>query len=147
MKPVTVRAHSAADAATLWRAAAEFTRHSGYFPLTTVTVTQGRGDAVGDQILGTTRVGPITLADPMTITTYDAPHEYAVRKTGAVLAGVVHVQVRPDGNGSEVTWTADVGPAPRWAARLSGPVGAVVSRQVYRHAVRAMARAAERLDE
>lgn len=145
MTSVTVRAHSAADPARLWQAASEFTRHSAYFPFTTVTVTGGAGDQVGDTILGTTRIGPITLADPMTITTYYAPHRYAVRKTGSVLTGAVEVQVRPDGDGSEVVWTADVVPAWRWA-RIAGPVNSVISRAVYQHAVTAMARTAQALD-
>lgn len=149
MSSVTVRAHSAADPARLWRAASEFTRHAAYFPFTKVTVTSGAGDHVGDTILGTTRIGPITLADPMTITTYDAPHGYAVRKTGSVLTGEVQVQVHPDATGStagsEVVWTADVVPAWRWA-RIAGPVNTLISRAVYQHAVSAMARTAESLD-
>lgn len=145
MTSVTVRAHSAADPARLWRAASDFSRHSAYFPLTTVTVTSGTGAQVGDTILGTTRIGPLTLADPMSITTYDAPHAYAVRKTGSVLTGQVQVQVRPDGTGSEVVWTADVVPAWRWA-RITGPVNTLISRAVYRHAVTAMVRTAESLD-
>lgn len=145
MTSVTVRAHSTADPARLWRAASEFARHSAYFPFTRVTVTSGVGNQVGDTIVGTTRIGPITLADPMIITTYDAPHGYAVRKTGSVLTGEVQVQVRPDGDGSEVVWTADVVPAWRWA-RIAGPVNTLVSRAVYQHAVSAMARTAEALD-
>lgn len=140
-----VRAHSAADPERLWRAASEFARHSAYFPLTEVTVTGGAGDRVGDTILGMTRIGPVGLADPMTITAYDAPHRYAVRKTGSVLTGVVEVQVRADGSGSEVVWTADVVPAWRWA-RIAGPVNTLISRAVYQHAVTTMARNAEWLD-
>lgn len=145
MTSITVRSHSAADPARLWRAASEFARHSAYFPFTTVTVTSGTGEQVGDTILGLTRIGPLTLADPMTITTYDEPHGYAVRKTGSVLTGQVQVQVRPDGTGSAVVWTADVAPAWRWA-RIAGPVNTLISRAVYSHAVNAMARTAESLD-
>lgn len=145
MKPVQVRAHSDADAAALWRAASEFDRHTAYFPLTRVSVTQGAGDRVGDRIEGLTVVGPLRLADPMTITTYDAPHHYTVRKTGEVLAGTVDVLVSPQGTGSEVVWTAQVAPARRWLARLGAPVNALVSRAVYQHAVNRMARTAERI--
>ncbi|KYH45978.1 SRPBCC family protein [Branchiibius sp. NY16-3462-2] len=145
MTSVTVRAHSTADPGRLWRAASEFARHSAYFPFTKVTVTSGAGDQVGDTIVGTTRIGPVTLADPMTITTYDAPQAYAVRKTGSVLTGEVHVQVHPHGDGSQVVWTADVVPAWRWA-RIAGPVNTLISRAVYQHAVSAMARTAESLD-
>lgn len=145
MRPVQVRARSVADAAALWRAASEFRRHSAYFPLTQVSVTQGSGESVGDSILGLTRIGPVRLADPMTITGYDAPHHYAVRKTGAVLTGTVEVQVSQHGDGSEVVWTATVVPANRWLARLGAPVNALVSRAVYQHAVNQMARTAEGL--
>lgn len=145
MKPVQVRAHSVADAASLWRAASDFSRHSAYFPLTRVSVTRGEGSAVGDHILGLTRVGPVRLADPMTITTYDAPQHFAIRKTGAVLTGTVDVRVEAQDSGSAVVWTADVTPANRWLARLGSPVNALVSRAVYQHAVNRMARTAERI--
>lgn len=143
---VQVTADSDASVGRLWAVATDWAGHGRFFPLTTVAA-QDAPDGVGRELDAVTALGPVRLADPMVLTEWQPPGErgrFAIRKVGSVLGGTATVEVTPTATGARISWTTDVGPAPRALRRLIGPINAVAARPLYQRVVRGMAREAER---
>ena len=83
---------------------------------------------IGAQYLCDTRLGPIRMRIPMTITEWRERKAVAVRYEGR-LSGGGRITVRRKGRrATKVTWSAQI----RLSWPLGGPVGAVVAAQLLR---------------
>ena len=72
-----------------------------------------------------TKVGPITLVDEMTITSWEPMREMGVRHSG-VVTGTGVFTLAPSGTGTRFTWEEDL-VFPWW---LGGPIGAFVGGKI-----------------
>ncbi len=99
----------AAPAAGLWALVTDWPRQSAWGPATTVRVTRGRGDQVGDRLVARTALGPLGFDDPMEITRWEPPHRCDVRHLGRVVrgSGVFRVEA-VDGAHARFTWVEQV---------------------------------------
>lgn len=117
-----------------WSALTDFEAHGQTMPLTQVMCDPDAPDSprAGWRFIARTRLGPLTIDDPMRITRWDPPGEacaglFRVDKLGRVLGGWTVALVLPAGRGgSKIVWTQHVRPrlwlppfAERWADRLT----------------------------
>lgn len=85
---------------------------------------QTRG--TGTRFLCDTKIGPFTLVDEMTITSWEPNRAMGVMHTG-VVTGTGEFTMSPEGDGrTRFTWEEDL-KFPWW---LGGPVGALIGGQV-----------------
>lgn len=139
-----------------WRAVTDWSRHADSIPLTTLTVTHPahrRSPGEGDRLVATTRLGPVSVADTMEVTTWRPPTGEAAglavaTKTGRHVIGAAAVLVEPLGDRARVTWFEDVRPGPALPGhsvltRVTAPLNPPVTRFVFGRALRTMLRRAE----
>ena len=84
---------------------------------------QTRG--TGTKFLCDTKVGPFTLVDEMTITSWEPNRAMGVTHTG-VVTGTGEFTLSPEGTGTRFTWTEEL----RFPWWLGGPLGALIGGQV-----------------
>ncbi|MCE1179382.1 MAG: SRPBCC family protein [Micrococcales bacterium] len=121
----TVRRTVPLAPAAAWQRLTTLSAHEAGAPLTTMH---------GDPMLGpdarfraVTRVGPLTLSDPMRVTHWRPPTDseagaLVIDKSGRVLRGRADIQVRPVAGGCEVVWREAIWPAVHVPALLRRPV-------------------------
>ncbi|HEX4429358.1 MAG TPA: SRPBCC family protein [Frankiaceae bacterium] len=88
----------------------DWARQGEWMPGTSVRVTQGNGDSVGDEILARTALGPVGFDDPMRITGWEPPLRCEVLHLGRVVRGGGVFLVEPQASGSRFTWIEWVDP-------------------------------------
>jgi carbon monoxide dehydrogenase subunit G len=88
----------------------DWARQGEWMPGTSVRVTQGNGEAVGDEILARTALGPVGFDDPMRITGWEPPLRCEVLHLGRVVRGGGVFLVEPQASGSRFTWIEWVDP-------------------------------------
>lgn len=120
-----------------WAAAVDWAWQGTWIPATQVSVTSGRGSAVGDRIVARTALGPLGFDDPMEIVVWDAPRRCDVRHLGRVVRGSGSFRVDPLPAGrARFTWSEDVDlPLGRVGAagwRLVAPLARAVLRLALR---------------
>ncbi len=107
----------AAPPEQVFRALTDWSRQGEWMPGTTVRVTKGAGDAVGDEIVARTALPGIRRVgfdDPMRITSWEPPLRCEVAHLGRVVRGGGVFVVTPDGadptNASTFSWIEWVDP-------------------------------------
>lgn len=128
MTPFVVRRHAPVAPEVLWRAITDFASHGKRVPLTRMHVDEG-APRVGWGFTGLTGVGPLSFADPMLLTRWEAPSgqgttgRFRLVKTGRVLGGWAEVEVVPDAQGGcTATWTESLWPRPALLGALVAPL-------------------------
>ncbi|MDQ2853101.1 SRPBCC family protein [Dermatophilaceae bacterium Sec6.4] len=150
MPQVRMTRETRADVDAVWAVTTDWKRHAGYFPLTQMKVPD-EPEGVGRHFEGFSKLGPLTLPDPMVVTAWSPPspvegHDsgsFAIRKLGKVLSGTVNFEVHPTPGGATLVWTTDVGPAPRLLATISRPVGGLITKAMYAGVLKKIVAAAE----
>lgn len=117
----------AAPAQAVWDAVVDWERQGRWLPLTRVEVEEaGPGRGLGTRIVAWTGLGPLVVADRMTVTQWDPPRRATVTKTGRVLRGSAWFEVRPlSAQRSRLVWGEALEPPPLGV--LGGPAGAVLA--------------------
>lgn len=108
MPELTVATDVAVEPERAWAALTDWTRQREWMLGTTVRVTQGNGQAVGDQLHAVTGLRRLGLVDRMVITGWEPPRVCDVLHTGRVVRGPGRFIVEPAGTGSRVTWTEEL---------------------------------------
>jgi hypothetical protein len=90
----------------VWAALTDWAGQGEWMLATTVRPTHQDGQGVGGRLAARTGLGPLSLVDTMTITTWEPPYRCLVRHTGRVVCGTGAFEVAelPDGR-SRFTWT------------------------------------------
>jgi carbon monoxide dehydrogenase subunit G len=124
----------------VWDALVDWERQGTWMPLTRLEVLDG-GTGLGTRIVARTGVGPVGVADRMTVTAWDPPRSATVVKTGRVLRGSAAFEVRPvSEHVSRVVWHEALEvPFGRWGRPL-GPLLAVGTKVFFGSALRRFAR-------
>jgi carbon monoxide dehydrogenase subunit G len=128
----------------VWTHLVDWESHSAWIPNTVVTVTK-RTDGVGTEFVGITRIGPIRLDDPMTVTELSAPRagraSGVVTKTGAVLGGTAGFTLTEiDATTTRLDWFEDIYLKPRGVFWWTAPFVIALGTIAFRSALRAFAR-------
>lgn len=128
----------------VWKHLTDWKSHSAWIPNTAVTVTT-RTDGVGTAFVGITRIGPLRLDDPMTVTESNPPERgrasCVVTKTGAVLGGTAGFTLTGlDESTTRLDWFEDIHLKPPsifwWTAPFIFALGTIA----FRSALNAFAR-------
>jgi len=138
----TVRRPSPLTPAEAWAAVTDFAAHTAHVPLTTVSTDPGEPH-LGWGVVAFTGVGSVGFKDSMHLTGWEPPHRFRVVKTGRLLVGWAEVSVEPDGPGSVVTWSEEIGLR---AGALTGPtrrIGDLVAPRLFGPVVDGLLRDAE----
>lgn len=117
----------------VWKHLTDWEAHSAWIPNTHVTITH-QTHGLGTQFTGITRLGPLTLNDPMTVTAYQPPHDgiasAAIIKTGKQItgtAGFTLTAITP--HSTQLVWFENVQPQPAalfaWAAPIINLIGKI----------------------
>lgn len=132
---------------SVWAVVADVTRHE--LPLTTVQADPGQ-PSVGWRFVGISALGPLRVADRMTVTRWRPPEEgrddaeYAVVKTGRVLAGWAEVVLQrgPRPGQTQLCWREEIVLHPWSIGQLVRPITDRAVRRMFERAVdRMLARA------
>lgn len=81
----------------VWARLTAWEKHGDHVPFTRVSRTDGG-------ILARTRVGPVTVDDPMELVDVDPPRHFRAVKTGTMLRGEISAWIDPTPTGSRVRW-------------------------------------------
>ncbi len=115
-----------ADPLRVWDTVTAWETQGDWMPMTTIRRLPGPQHALGERLLGRTGVGPLALADPMTVTSWDPPHRCEVLHTGRWVHGVGAFYVEPVAAGTRFTWWERIqvpgGPASPALWRLGHPL-------------------------
>ncbi len=120
----------------VWERLTDWASHSTWIPNTVVTVTKSTA-GVGTEFVGVTRIGPLTLDDPMTVTEFAPPAKGVasclVTKTGTVLGGTAGFTLTSiDATATRLDWFEDVHLKPVvsfwWTAPFILAIGTVAFR-------------------
>lgn len=105
------------DPGQTWAAVTDFEGHGQAMPLSHVLCEPRapHSPTLGWRFIARTRLGPVTMDDPMRITRWNPPGTdgialFRVDKVGPILGGWAVVLVRPDNGGTSVRWTQHVRP-------------------------------------
>lgn len=124
---LTLTRRSSASPQVLWDVVTDMRLHDRWIPLTTVRTDPGVPE-VGWTFSAVTGVGPLAFSDDMVVTECSPPGvglgrgHLRLLKTGRLVAGWAEISVEPEGIGSQVTWTEDIGPRPDLLRRALSPV-------------------------
>lgn len=128
----------------VWDRLTDWASHSAWIPNTVVTVTTATAGA-GTEFVGITRIGPLRLDDPMTVSEFEPPvngtASCVVTKSGRVLGGTAGFTMTTIGDGStRLDWFEDVYVKPVRLFWWTAPFVLVVGTVAFRSALRAFAR-------
>ncbi len=128
----------------VWDRLTDWPSHSSWIPNTVVTVTR-QTTGVGTEFVGITRIGPLRLDDPMTVTEFQVPSagraSCTITKTGSVLGGTAgFVLTELDDSTTRLDWFEDVFLKPQGVFWWTVPFVYVVGTIAFRSALRAFAR-------
>lgn len=118
-----------APASEVWAFVADIGGHAGWqIDVRSIEFTSVRHRGVGTTYLCDTRLGPIRMGIPMTVTEWSEGKAVAVSYEGSLSGGGRITVKRRRRNRTKVTWAARVR-LPWW---LGGPIGALGSAQLLR---------------
>lgn len=128
----------------VWKNLTDWESHSAWIPNTVVTVTT-RTDGVGTEFVGVTRIGPLRLDDPMTVTESSHPRngsaKCVVTKTGLVLGGTAGFTLTAlDSSTTRLDWFEDVHLKPAVTFWWTAPFVLAIGTIAFRSALTAFAR-------
>lgn len=128
----------------VWDRLTDWESHSVWIPNTVVTVTKSSA-GVGTEFVGITRIGPLRLDDPMTVTLFDPPVDGiasgVVTKTGRILGGTAGFTLTAlDESTTRLDWFEDVHLKPAWLFWWTAPFVLAVGTLAFGSALRAFAR-------
>lgn len=151
MAAVVLRRDVPAPAGRVWQVATDWPRHGASVPFTDVVVTHDTG-GTGTRFTGRTRVGPLTVDDPMEVVLWRPPADAdavqpgrpgrcVVEKRGRVVLGWAALDVLPLGpRRCRMVWTEDVEIAPPAWTGWAAPAVRLGSRAVFGALLRRLAR-------
>ncbi|TDT31235.1 SRPBCC family protein [Naumannella halotolerans] len=116
--------------ATVFAAVLDLQGHTEVVPFTQSSTTDGRPVGENSELLGLTRIGPLTVRDTMTVIEFRPPGDgragYCLLvKTGRVVLGWIELSVSDSGlGGSVLRWEQEISIShlPRLFDPLLGPV-------------------------
>jgi carbon monoxide dehydrogenase subunit G len=120
----------------VWDRLTDWQSHSAWIPNTVVTITKQTG-GLGTEFVGITRLGPLRLDDPMTVSEFQAPKagraSCTIIKTGSVLGGTAgFVLTAVDDSTTRLDWFEDIHLKPRglfwWTAPFVIAIGTIAFR-------------------
>jgi carbon monoxide dehydrogenase subunit G len=120
----------------VWDRLTDWQSHSAWIPNTVVTITKQTG-GLGTEFVGITRIGPIRLDDPMTVSEFQTPRagraSCTIIKTGSVLGGTAgFVLTAVDDSTTRLDWFEDIHLKPRglfwWTAPFVIAIGTIAFR-------------------
>jgi carbon monoxide dehydrogenase subunit G len=120
----------------VWDRLTDWQSHSAWIPNTVVTITKQTG-GLGTEFVGITRLGPLRLDDPMTVSEFQAPKagraSCTIIKTGSVLGGTAgFVLAAVDDFTTRLDWFEDIHLKPRglfwWTAPFVIAIGTIAFR-------------------
>jgi carbon monoxide dehydrogenase subunit G len=128
----------------VWNRLTDWESHSAWIPNTVVTVTTSTAGA-GTEFVGITRIGPLRLDDPMTVSEFEPPVNGAascvVTKSGRVLGGTAGFTLTAlDDSSTRLDWFEDVYLKPAGLFWWTAPFVFVLGTIAFRAALRAFAR-------
>lgn len=128
----------------VWDRLTDWPSHAAWIPNTVVTVTTPT-TGIGTEFVGITRIGPLRLDDPMTVSEFQIPKagraSCTIIKTGSVLGGTAgFVLTALDDSTTRLDWFEDIHLKPRaffwWTAPFVLSIGTIA----FRSALTAFAR-------
>jgi carbon monoxide dehydrogenase subunit G len=128
----------------VWDRLTDWGSHSAWIPNTVVTVTKST-TGIGTEFVGITRIGPLRLDDPMTVSEFEPPvngsASCVVTKTGQVLGGTAGFTLTGLGDSStRLDWFEDVHLRPAGLFWWTAPFVLVVGTIAFRSALKSFAR-------
>jgi len=128
----------------VWDRLTDWRSHSAWIPNTVVTVTKGT-NGIGTEFVGITRIGPLRLDDPMTVSEFQAPKagraSCTITKTGSVLGGTAgFVLTAVDDSTTRLDWFEDIHLKPRGLFWWTAPFVIAIGTIAFRSALKAFAR-------
>jgi len=128
----------------VWDRLTDWQSHSAWIPNTVVTVTKGT-NGIGTEFVGITRIGPLRLDDPMTVSEFQTPRagraSCTIIKTGSVLGGTAgFVLTAVDDSTTRLDWVEDIHLKPRGLFWWTAPFVFAIGTIVFRSALKAFAR-------
>jgi hypothetical protein len=128
----------------VWGRLTDWHSHSAWIPNTVVTVTKGT-KGLGTEFVGITRIGPLRLDDPMTVTEFQAPTSgracCVVTKTGAMLGGTAGFTLSSvDASTTRLDWFEDIYLKPPAVFWWTAPFVLVIGTVAFRSALKDFAR-------
>jgi carbon monoxide dehydrogenase subunit G len=120
----------------VWDRLTDWQSHSAWIPNTVVTITKQTG-GLGTEFVGITRLGPLRLDDPMTVSEFQTPRagraSCTIIKTGSVLGGTAgFVLTAVDDSTTRLDWFEDIHLKPRglfwWTAPFVIAIGTIAFR-------------------
>jgi uncharacterized protein YndB with AHSA1/START domain len=144
MARIAAATEIAAPAERVWDLVTDWVAHTGFIPLTTVTIDADSpvGSGVGTRFTGRTGIGAFGFADPMVVTAWQPPTDARsgycrVDKLGPWVSGWAEIHCGPTGSTTTVRWVevVSVRGVPDLLAPLAGTVGSLL----FGHTLRRMA--------
>jgi len=128
----------------VWDRLTDWQSHSAWIPNTVVTITK-QTNGLGTEFVGITRIGPLRLDDPMTVTEFQAPKaghaSCSIIKTGSVLGGTAgFVLTAQDSSTTRLDWFEDIHLKPQAIFWWTAPFIVAIGTIAFRSALRAFAR-------
>jgi carbon monoxide dehydrogenase subunit G len=128
----------------VWDRLTDWQSHSAWIPNTVVTVTKGI-NGIGTEFVGITRIGPLRLDDPMTVSEFQAPKagraSCTIIKTGSVLGGTAgFVLTAVDDSTTRLDWFEDIHLKPKAIFWWTAPFIVAIGTIAFRSALKAFAR-------
>ena len=128
----------------VWEKVTDWAAHSAWIPNTVVTVTKGT-NGIGTEFVGITRIGPLRLDDPMTVSEIQTPNagraSCTIIKTGSVLGGTAgFVLTAVDDSTTRLDWFEDIHLKPQAIFWWTAPFVIAIGTIAFRSALKAFAR-------
>jgi carbon monoxide dehydrogenase subunit G len=144
MPPIEVQLNLPHGIDHVWDRLTDWQSHSAWIPNTVVTITKQTG-GLGTEFVGITRIGPIRLDDPMTVSEFQTPRagraSCTIIKTGSVLGGTAgFVLTAVDDSTTRLDWFEDIHLKPRGLFWWTAPFVIAIGTIAFRSALKAFAR-------
>jgi carbon monoxide dehydrogenase subunit G len=128
----------------VWDRLTDWPSHAAWIPNTVVTVTTPT-TGIGTEFVGITRIGPLRLDDPMTVSEFQTPSagraSCTITKTGSVLGGTAgFVLTALDDSTTRLDWFEDIHLKPKGLLWWTAPFIVVIGTIAFRSALTAFAR-------
>jgi len=130
--------------AHVWDRLTDWTSHSAWIPNTVVTISK-ETKGLGTEFVGITRIGPLRLDDPMTVSEFQSPKEgrasCTIIKTGSVLGGTAgFVLTALDNSTTRLDWFEEIYLKPKGIFWWTAPFVFALGTIAFRSALTAFAR-------
>jgi hypothetical protein len=146
MRPIELTVTVDHPAERVWAGLVDWPTHAAWMPLTTVQVVGGGpGQGLGERIVATTGIGPLGVADRMTITEWSPPRRLAVDHTGRLIRGTAWFELQPIGaDRTRIVWCEALVPPFGALGRVFSPFLSIGTRAVIGLALRRYRRTLDR---